>query len=57
MQQKCHLNPLYLIGTVHLDKRAEAQGLYDLLCELCPQVILVEISPFSVAFRRAHQRQ
>lgn len=57
MQQKCHSTQLYLIGTIHLDKKAEAQGLHDLLCELCPQVILVEISPFSVAFRRAHQRQ
>lgn len=57
MQQKCHAAQLYLIGTVHLDKRAEAQGLYGLLCELRPQVILVEISPFSVAFRSAHQRQ
>lgn len=57
MQQKCHSNTLYLIGTVHLDKRAEAQGLHDLLCQLRPQVILVEISPFSVAFRSAHQRQ
>lgn len=57
MQQKCHSNSLYLIGTVHLDKRAEAQGLYDLLCKLRPQVILVEISPFSVAFRKSHRRQ
>ncbi|MDD3553431.1 MAG: hypothetical protein PHC35_02785 [Deltaproteobacteria bacterium] len=57
MQQKCHLPHLYLIGTVHLDARAEAAGLYGLLCQIRPQIILVEISPFSVAFRRANERK
>lgn len=57
MQQKCHSTSLYLIGTIHLDKQAESQGLYDLLCRIRPEIILVEISPFSVAFRKAHQRQ
>ncbi len=58
IQRKRHLEPiasyrLILIGTVHGDPRGQARA-GALLNHLGPDLVTVEISPFSLRYRRQH---
>ncbi len=53
--KNCRANSATLIGTIHLDISAY-KNLMDLLTQIRPDCIAVEISPFSVAYRKKHQK-
>ncbi|MGB9712378.1 MAG: hypothetical protein ACP5J5_04400 [Dissulfurimicrobium sp.] len=46
-----------LLGTIHLDRAGEYESLQLMLERIRPEIIAVEISPFSVRYRQKNQKK